>query len=186
MGILGSGKVPVGVDINDDDFDTVEKTGGSKTHTLTIEQMPTHTHTQDSHNHTQAAHNHSQNSHSHTINHDHSTVTSSGAGGHSHNLLGYWRASGISSQQRVCAYTEQPNDQPSNNYGNSPVQWVGDHTHSVNLPNFEGSSGGTTATNNAETATNNATTATNQNTGSGEAHNNLQPYITCYMWKRTA
>jgi hypothetical protein len=30
------------------------------------------------------------------------------------------------------------------------------------------------------------TTATNQYTGDGNAHNNLQPYITCYMFKRTA
>ena len=27
---------------------------------------------------------------------------------------------------------------------------------------------------------------TTQSTGGGNAHNNLQPYITCYMWKRTA
>lgn len=27
---------------------------------------------------------------------------------------------------------------------------------------------------------------TNASTGGGKAHNNIQPYITCYMWKRTA
>lgn len=27
---------------------------------------------------------------------------------------------------------------------------------------------------------------TTNNTGGAQAHNNLQPYITCYMWKRTA
>jgi hypothetical protein len=32
---------------------------------------------------------------------------------------------------------------------------------------------------------NNGGFAINNNTGGGGSHNNLQPYITCYMWKRT-
>ena len=40
--LWGEGRVPVGVDSTDIDFDTVEKTGGEKTHTLTIAEMPKH------------------------------------------------------------------------------------------------------------------------------------------------
>jgi hypothetical protein len=44
---FGAGKVPVGIDASDTDFDTAEETGGSKTHTLTTSQLPSHTHTFD-------------------------------------------------------------------------------------------------------------------------------------------
>jgi microcystin-dependent protein len=58
-------RVPVGLG-TETEFDALGETGGSKTHTLTVDQMPSHTHTQDSHNHTQNSHNHSQNSHTHS------------------------------------------------------------------------------------------------------------------------
>lgn len=38
------GKVLVGYDSKDTDFNTIGKTGGEKTHTLTINEMPSHSH----------------------------------------------------------------------------------------------------------------------------------------------
>ena len=38
------GKVCLGLDENDEDFNEIGKTGGEKTHTLTVNEMPSHNH----------------------------------------------------------------------------------------------------------------------------------------------
>lgn len=88
-------------------------TGGEATHTLTENEMPSHTHTQNAHTHTIGS----------LIRYD---INGKGAAS------------------------------VGDGYGNS---------------------------NNYKTG---STTATNQNTGGGQAHNNMPPYLTVYMWKRTA
>lgn len=41
---IASGKTLVGIDSNDTDFNAIGKQGGEKTHTLTIDEMPSHNH----------------------------------------------------------------------------------------------------------------------------------------------
>lgn len=41
---FGAGRVPLGIDSGDADFDTAEETGGAKTHTLTTSEIPSHVH----------------------------------------------------------------------------------------------------------------------------------------------
>lgn len=95
------GRVLVGVDENDSDFNTAEKTGGEKTHTLVVSELPQHTH------------------------------------------ANYAKRTNIT----------------INNSGNTHVM-------------CHRSNSGATVGNNIGS------------TGEGVAHNNLQPYITCFIWKR--
>lgn len=53
------GKVVVGIDPSDTDFDLIGISGGEKTHTLTSSEMPSHTHTQNAHTHATPAKNNS-------------------------------------------------------------------------------------------------------------------------------
>lgn len=42
--LYGKGRVTVCIDTDDSNFNTVEKTVGSSTHTLTVDEIPAHTH----------------------------------------------------------------------------------------------------------------------------------------------
>lgn len=97
--LWGSGRVPVGVDVDDTDFNTAGKTGGEKEHTLTVNEMPSHYH-----------------------------------------QFAIDGGSDAGTMDRLAL----------NDYG--PARW-----YSNTRP-----------------------------TGNGQAHNNMPPYIVCYMWKRTA
>lgn len=57
---FGAGRMLVGFNSGDTDFDTAEETGGAKTVTLTGAQsgLPQHTHVQNAHTHVQTAHTH--------------------------------------------------------------------------------------------------------------------------------
>ena len=129
----GSGRVPVGINTSDSNFNTVEKTGGASAVTLTASQMPSHTHTFTG-----------------------SSTTTNSAGGHTHNI-GRDTDGGAGSSRYTVHSAGTSGAQAT-----SPTSSAGAHTHSL-TPKGK-----------------------NANTGGGGSHTNLQPYIVCYMWKRTA
>lgn len=108
--LWGSGRVPVGVDTSDSDFNAAEKTGGEKSHKLTIPELPKHK----------------------------PSITS-------------W----INSNSQVWG------DGVNNNRAFTNVASDGNGT-SQTADDFKGIG----------------------YVGEDKAHNNLQPYITCYIWKR--
>lgn len=61
QGVIPVGKAASGT------FATLNNKGGAETVTISVQQMPVHTHVQDSHNHSQNSHNHTQPDHAHSI-----------------------------------------------------------------------------------------------------------------------
>lgn len=152
------GRVSVGLNTGDTDFNVIGKTGGAKTHTLLSTEMPAHTHIQNSHNHTQNAHStpltnpahlHVDPTHIHLMGalNGHSVITL-GSGGDFDTFM-----------------------------GSGPIAVTSRGVTSTHAA-ATGLNAATTAVSASDvTATNQDATATNQNAGGGAAHNNLQPYV---------
>ncbi len=122
---FGSGQVLVCVDFSQKEFNSVNKTGGSKTQTLTKEQLPNITG---------------------------QIGAGSGTGNVSDRGWGAFRSgSGVFSASVPHQYSQAKSQYAESYPGGKP----GYGTITLNF-------------------------------GSDEAHNNLQPYITIYRWKRTA
>lgn len=179
------GRVAVGLHSSDSDFDTMGKQGGSKTHALTVEEMPSHTHAQNAHKHTASgssgeagAHGHSASSnstgaHTHTV-----SGTAASGGSHAHNTWKVW-----STKYTYGTYDIIMTGAPADGRGN-PTESAGAHTHTVSGTAASGGSHSHTITVNSSGAhthtvsvTVNSATAVNQLTGGGLAHNNMQPYL---------
>ena len=166
-----NGKVPVGLDSTQTEFDSLGETGGAKTITLTVEQMPSHTHTQNAHNH--SASSGSAGSHTHTANsgqgggHDHGDIAASG--GHTHTYsTGSNIQRAVGTLGGVMSTSLVTSNTTSSTTHTHPIAGSGTHNHSVTVDSAGSHTHSVTVSN---------ATATNQNTGGGEAHSNLQPYI---------
>lgn len=134
----GSGKVPVGVDVNDSDFNTVEKTNGVKSNTytpsgtvgnttLSVSQMPAHYHMEFA------------------------------------NEAGY-------DADNIIRENTQPTRSAVANYSSNS-------TYSIQGTSTDASVGRTSTVGGNQSHTHTFT-------GNSTTQSNLQPYITCYMWKR--
>ena len=128
---FGTGKTLVGIDASQTEFNTIEKTGGEKTHTLTTNEIPAHTHGSKSLVGTWANWG------------EGSGMVSSSANGYK--VTGIVSAVGDNNQYGWGTNTGRDQD-------NTSLKIDATHEHN--------------------------------SVGGSQAHNNLQPYITVYFWKR--
>ena len=154
---FGAGRVPVGFDSSNALFNTAEETGGSYDAIVV------------SHTHTGTTGNQSAN-HTHTF-----SATTSSAGAHQH--AGDWPNDCTSASYAFGTSTAAPSSVFCDTNGtvsySALTNSAGSHSHTVS---------GTSGSNSVD-HTHSFTTASS---GSSGTNANVQPYITVYMWKRTA
>jgi microcystin-dependent protein len=161
------GRFPVGRSA-DAEFASLGLSGGVKTVTLTEQQIPSHKHQVPTHTHTQAAHTHTQDPHLHSVNPPSFTTPSGGV----HNHVLEMREPGSS----VATVGKGGGPNPDTNGG--PVLGTNSaHTHVIDMPAFN--SVNATAVNDPTTpAINDKAAFDVTNTGGGQAHDNLPPFLT--------
>jgi hypothetical protein len=194
---FGAGRVPVGFNAGDSRFDSAEETGGSYDATL-----PSHTHSwsgssSGSIGNTDLSHTHGfsasattggqSNGHEHAF-----SGTTVSAGSHQHIITnGSELNSNITNGgvagtvNRIGAGTNETDfaGTHSHTYGGDTGSPNQNHTHSVSV---SGTTGGASVGMNHNHSVSVSTSGSNSTEGSSAASANIQPYITVYMWKRTA
>jgi microcystin-dependent protein len=158
------GRVPVGLDSAQTEFDVLGETSGQKTHTLTSSEMPSHTHTGPSHSHTGPSHTHSGPSHTHS------------GGSHTHAYphihIVATRVVNVSVGSGATALATSGGSQALTGTSDQDPET----TSASNA--FNTGAGGTGETGASGTGnTGSSGTGNTGSAGSGSAHNNLQPYL---------
>jgi hypothetical protein len=170
----GSGRVPIGVNSSDTDFNSVEKTGGSKTINLSHTHTgPSHTHTGPSHTHTGPSHTHTAN-HNHTLNSGYAMIETTGV------YIQYVEKTSTPFTPTWSVAGSSSSAPPS---GSESATQLGGTTDTATVTTSASGTGSTGAGGTGETS---ASGTGNTGSAGSSSQTIVQPYITCYMWKRTA
>ncbi|HWL51348.1 MAG TPA: phage tail protein [Chthoniobacteraceae bacterium] len=163
------GRMPVSLNPDDATFSVLGATGGSKTHTLTVNELPTHAHGIAKVDVTTST----SGGHVHVVNPG--TITTGTGGAHVHQIT--IDDDPGSSTNSLCGTDGSPLGGGSVKY---TIASSGAHAHTFTINAFNTGSSGS----HAHVFT--IPARSTETIGSGQPHNNLPPYFVVNIWRRVA